>query len=233
MLAIDIEGRPSMVGVIWDIQAAHLDEAEFLLEMWTHCVDSPKFTLATLAEGPEERLFAHVEGLIVGREPVVERLLLPVLDDADDDEFRTAAATLASLQGGGIEACAKVLDAFSRVEQEGQRGLVRGLIHAQRSGLIQWLAGDIDRQVGPALVGRLLVLAGHRVDAGARLVGWLRADDLELRRAAARLARHTASDEALTQLIPAMSDRDDALRWAAIESGLIRGLSGTWERTCQ
>lgn len=221
-----------MVGVIWDIQAEHLDEAEFLLEMWTNCVDSPNYTLATLHDGPEQRLFAHVEGLVVGREPVIERLLVPVVEDPDD-EFRTAAATLAILQGGGVDACAKVLHAFESAEPEGHRGVVRGLIHARRSGLIQWLAGDLDRQIGPALIGRLLVLAGHRVDAGARLVGWLRADDLELRRAAAVLARHTASTEALGQLVLAMSDADDALRWAAIESGLIRGLPNAWERVCK
>src|SRR5690554_6744083 len=101
-----------MIGLIWDIQEEHLDEAEFLLEMWTHCVDSPRFTLATLAAGPEERLLARVVGLLVGGERVVEGLLLPVLAEPDDDEFRTAAATLAILQGAGLDACAQVLNAF-------------------------------------------------------------------------------------------------------------------------
>lgn len=219
-----------MVAIIWDIQAEHLDEAEFLLEMWTNCVDSPKFTLAELHKGPEERLLARIDGLLVGRAPVVERLLLPVLQRPDDDEFRTAAATLAILQGGSLEHCAQVLRALEQAEDEGRRGLVRALILARRSGLIQWLAGDIERHTGPALIARLLVLAGHRVDVGARLIAWLGADELELRRAAALLARHTASTEGLRQLDAAMQHRDATLRWAAIESGLIRGWPGAWER---
>jgi uncharacterized protein (TIGR02270 family) len=216
--------------LIWDIQAEHLDEAEFLLEMWAHSVDSPKFTVASLREGPEERLWARIDGLVVGRRPVLDRLLLPVLDEPDDDEFRTAAATLAILQGASLDDCARVLHALGRAEREGRRGLVRGLIHARRSGLIQWLGTDIEGASGSGLVGRVQVLAGYRVDAGARLIGWLRSEDLELRRAAAALARHTAMPEALRELGGAVADADGTLRWVALESALIRGMPGAWER---
>lgn len=219
-----------MIGLIWDIQEEHLDELEFLLEMWTHCVDSPKFTLTTLRDGPEERLLARVAGLLVGGERVVDRLLLPVLAEPDDDEFRTAAASLAILEGAGLEACAQVLGAFDRANPRGHRGLVRGLQLSQRTGLIPWLARDLDALSGPVLASRLRVLAGHRVEAGARLIAWLNADDLDVRQAAASLARHTGAPEVIRHLYPSMSVDDDTLRWAAIESGLIRGMQGTWER---
>jgi uncharacterized protein (TIGR02270 family) len=213
---------------IWDIQEEHLDEAEFLLELWTNGVDSPSFTLAKLRQGPEDRLLARIEALRVGGEEVVAGLLLPVLDDPEDDEFRTAAATLAILHGAGLEACERVLAAFDASEVAGHRGLVRGLQLSRRDGLITWLARDLDQLAPLVLASRLEILAAHRVNAGARLVAWLQRDELEVRRAAALLARHTGAPPALQLLHPLMHAEDDALRWAAIESGLIRGQMPAW-----
>ncbi|PRQ03625.1 hypothetical protein ENSA5_13800 [Enhygromyxa salina] len=221
-----------MTGLIWDIQQEHLDEAEFLLEMWSNCVDSANFTLARLAAGPEERLLARVAGLLVGGQPVLERLLLPVIAEPDDDEFRTAAATLTVLEGAGLDPCEQVLAALEHADEVGQRGLVRGLALTRRTGLIDWLGRDLDALRGPALAGRLRVLAAHRVNAGPRVRGWLSAADLQVRRAAALLARHTGSPEVLRQLQTSLDATDDALRGAAIDSGIIRGVSSAWARAC-
>lgn len=219
--------------LIWNIQAEHLDEAEFLLEMWDNCVDSPKYTLTTLHEGPEERFLARVDGLLVGAEQTVERLLLPVLEEPDDDEFRTAAAAFTLLAGAGLEACEQVLLALERSEtNEGLLGLARALSLSQRNGLVPWIGRDLDHAHGPALVGRLHAAASHRVDAGPRLIAWLAADTVEIRRAAARLARHTSAIEVLCLLGPATAADDVELRWAAMESGLIRAVPGMWELTC-
>jgi uncharacterized protein (TIGR02270 family) len=223
---------PVTTDLIWDIQEQHLDEAEFLLEMWTNCVDSPNFTLAMLQDGPERRLLAHMDGLLVGGDLSLRHLLLPVLEEPDDDEFRTAAATLTILRGAGLDACERVLKAFDDADAEGRRGLVRALQLTQRAGLIPWLARDIDALTGSILASRLLVLAGHRVDANVRLRAWLSSDDLEVRRAAALLSRHTGNAEALQHLYPSMRANDEVLRSTAIETGLIRGLSGAWEAAC-
>src|SRR5690606_22611407 len=95
---------------------------------------------------------------------------------------------------------------------------------------VSWLARDLDALEPSALSARLLVLATHRVDAGARLQAWLEAGDLGLRRAAALLARHTGAPAALRSLARCMDDPDPRLRWTAIESGLIRGQHGAWAR---
>lgn len=224
---------PLMTALIWDIQEEHLDETEFLLEAWTSGVDSYAYTLSTLAAGPERRLLARSDALLSGGNLVVDRLLLPVLANPDADEFRTAATTLTILRGAGLEACARVLQAFERAGEVGRRGLVRGLRLSNRAGLIEWLGHDLDSLTGPSLASRLRVLAGHRVDAGARLLSWLRADDLEVRRAAAYLARHTSAVEVLRELAAAMRSEDDALRCAAIESGLVRAVPSAWALTCQ
>ncbi len=215
---------------IWPIQREHLDEAEFLFEMWAGCIDSPKYTLAKLRDGAEARLLAHVDGLLIGGQRTLDELLLPVLAAPDDDEFRTAAAAFTLLTGAGLDACAQILEALAASEERsGRDGLVLALGLSQRSGLVPWLARELDQVGGSALVGRLRALAMHRVDAGARLGAWLVEGDPEVRRAAAGLARHTAAPEALHALARASHDLEPTVRWAAIESALIRDLPGAWE----
>lgn len=217
-----------MTGLIWDIQAQHLDEAEFLLELWSNANDSPRFTFGKLRDGPEQRLLAHLDGLLGGGEIVIERLLLPVFDAPDDDEFRTAAAALTILRGAGLDACERVLLAFERAKTRGRRALALALQLSNRDGLIPWLARDLDRLSGQQLASRLRVLTGHRVEAGPRLLAWLGAGELEVQRAAAELARHTGAPESLHRLHPLTEALDPELRWAAIESGIIRGQHFAW-----
>jgi uncharacterized protein (TIGR02270 family) len=219
---------------IRDIQVEHLDEAEFLLEMHTNCIDSPKYTLSKLREGPEERFLARVDGLLIGGDETLEHLLFPVLDAPDDDEFRTAAAAFTILEGAGLDACQRVLSALEHCEEpDGLRGLARALGLTRRAGLVPWIGRDLEHSSGPALVGRLRALAHHRVDAGPRLLLWLDDGDLQVRCAAVCLARHTSALEVLRRLGPIAASDDPELRWTAIESGLIRGLPGMWELACR
>jgi uncharacterized protein (TIGR02270 family) len=215
-------------GLIWDIQLQHLDEAEFLLELWSNANDSPRFNFAKLRDGPEQRLLAHLDGLLGGGALVLERLLLPVLDAPDEDEFRTAAAALTILRGAGLDACERVLLAFDRAGARGRRALELALQLSSRDGLIPWLARDLDRLSGAQLASRLRVLTGHRVEAGPHLLGWLGTEQLEIRRAAAELARHTGAPESLHRLHPLVAAPDPELRGAAIESGIIRGQLPAW-----
>ncbi|MFO7562984.1 MAG: TIGR02270 family protein [Enhygromyxa sp.] len=227
-----LRGTTPVTLLLWDIQAEHLDESEFLLELWTTGLDSPRFDLARLANGPERRLLARIDGLRFGGEAVVERLLLPALDDPRLDEFRAAAAGLAIFEFAGQSACERALAALDTITPSARRGMVRALQLTHRDGLIAWLAYKIDKQPHSTIVARLQVFIAHRVDAGSHLIRWLAAEDLELRRAAAVLARHTAAPEVLARLEPLMSDEDDELRWAAIESGLIRGVPRAWPSLC-
>jgi len=59
-------------------------------------MNSAVYTLDDVVDGPEERLFAHLDGLVLGGQPVAEALLIPALDGADP--ARTAAAVWALLQ---------------------------------------------------------------------------------------------------------------------------------------
>lgn len=222
-----------MPALLWDIQEEHLSEAEFTFELWHNSLDSPAYTLREVEDGPESRLQAHVAGLVVGGAAVRDRLLLPVLAEADDDRFRTAAATLAVVGGSDAEARERVLEALATAGAEGRWGLVRGLQLARRRGIGRWLVRDLGQVEGPALAGRLGALAYRGYDPRKRLIAWLDSGDPEVQRAAAHLARHTSSAGALRSLVPLMHAGDEGLRRDAVESALIRGLPGSWQAACE
>ena len=81
----------------WDIYETHLDEAAFRGSQWEKALDAPDFVLEEVAE-LEEPLAAHVDGLVLGGEPVATRLLVPALTE---DPERVVAAALALLGAEG------------------------------------------------------------------------------------------------------------------------------------
>lgn len=220
--------------MLWDVQEEHLGEAEFFFEVWERCIDSPIHSLLEVRVGPEERLMAHIKGLVIGGEPVLSRLVRPILDeDLDDDRHRTAAAALAILDGAGRDGPELVLDYLPRAREAGRWGLVRATHLSRRTDLAERLSASLPEHDGPALAGRLEALIGLSVDVGKHLRGYFKHDLLPVRRAAAHLARHSTSSKVLKRLLPLMRDRDPKLREAAIESALIRGLPGSWQVACE
>lgn len=221
-------------GVLWDVQEEHLGEAEFFFEVWERCIDSPVHTLAELRVGPEERLLAHVMGLVIGGHRVLSQLVRPVLDeDLDDDRHRTAAAALAILDGAGREGPDIVLEHLPHAGAAGYWGLVRAMHVSRRTDIPERLIASLPEHDGQALTGRLDALVGLGVDVGKQLRGYFKHDLLPVRRAAAHLARHSTSSKILKRLLGLMRDPDPKLREAAIESALIRGLPGSWQLACE
>jgi uncharacterized protein (TIGR02270 family) len=220
--------------LLWDVQQEHLSEAEFCFETWDRALTSPLYTLTDVRDGPEERLLAHTMGLVVGGQPVFERLVRPVLDeDLNDDRYRTAAAALALLDGAGRDAPDLVLSYLPRARGEGWWGLIRALQVSRRTDLAERMLAQLPELDGPELGGRLEALAGRGVDVGKRLQIWLKHKHPAIRRIGAWLARRSSSSKVLRRLLPLMRDGDPWLRAAAIESALIRGLPGSWEVACE
>jgi uncharacterized protein (TIGR02270 family) len=158
----------------------------------------------------------------------------PILDDdLDDDRYRTAAAALAILDGGGFEGPDIVLGYLSRAGSEGSWGLIRAMHLSRRTDLAERLIASLPEHDGPELAGRLEALTGLGVDVGKRLRVWFKHELPRVRRAAAWLARHSTSSNVLKRLLKLMRDPDAKLREAAIESALIRGLPGSWQLACE
>jgi len=221
-----------VTALLWDVQRTHLQEAEFLFEAWDRSLDSPQYDLQEIYEGPEERLEAHIGGLVVGGPAVSNALLLPVLDRPDEDRYRTAAAALSILSGPQLDLRERVMARLDSAGEAGRWGITRAFQIANRKGIGRMLARDLQALQGPGLAARLQALAPRHYDPKRKLATWLDDGDPEVRRAAALLARRTGSSAALKRLIPCMDADDLELRAVAIESALIRGLPGSWQAAC-
>ena len=66
---------PPELPVLREVAEEHLDEAGFLWTQWERALVSPDYSASEVADGPEERLAAHLEGLALGGREVAERLL--------------------------------------------------------------------------------------------------------------------------------------------------------------
>jgi uncharacterized protein (TIGR02270 family) len=102
--------------ILWDVVEEHLDEAEFLVELWLAARRSPLYTLPELERGPEPRLVAHVDGLVLNGPLVLERVAWPVVEDPQAEPLRLAAAALAMLEAGDF----RVLGALDEPKPAGQ-----------------------------------------------------------------------------------------------------------------
>lgn len=115
-----------------DVLEEHLDEASFLWSQWERALVSSLHELSDTAE-LEERLLAHVDGLVIGGEPAVSELLLPGLET--DEPERVSASALALLSAPGkreLEEALGVLDSGDEVQRA---GLARALELSEREGL--------------------------------------------------------------------------------------------------
>lgn len=220
--------------VIWELQAQHLDEAELMLGATLRALDSPLFSIAEVADGPERRLLAHVDALIVGGPEVANRLLAPVLVE-DREPTRVGAAALAVLYADDELGHQRLLASLDREQlAPPQRlGLVLGVARCVRSGIIEWLATGLERVPVPGLVGRLESFMAHRVDMAVRLPALLEREDPELLRAAAWLVRCCSDKSATTALPRLMMHSDVEVCRAAVESALILGHPLAWSRTLE
>ena len=217
---------------LWDVVEEHLDEAEFLWSMWEHSLVAPNYTLDEVAEGPEERLLAHIDGLVVNGPLVARRLLIPALEDEDPGRVSAAAAALllGPASAAGLEAILEV----GRELPEQRAPLAHALGCVDVDGLLghvrKWLAEPDSGLVAVAAE----VLAFHFKPIGETLGLLLAGDDPAERALALRALVHEpepgrymrAVQSALQELHPTVLD-------AAIEAGVRLGLPAAWARACE
>ncbi len=226
-----------------------LDEAEFLLGVFEAALDAPHYDLEALAEGPQRRLTAHVDALLLAGPSACRRLLLSVVVDPDAEPLRVAAASLtlaelalARAQGpdplaglrpeGAIPSperlWAELLAAHDACESPPLRAaLIRGLSLSATPGLEDWLAPRLAGARGFALAARLELLR-DRGRVPATLAEHLRDEDPAVALAAARAASLSRDPAVLAALSPLGSASDPELRAAAIESALHHYMPGSW-----
>ncbi|MGC3998867.1 MAG: TIGR02270 family protein [Anaeromyxobacter sp.] len=205
------------------MQEEHLEDAAFLFQQWEEALRSPEYTLEEIADGPEGRLLAHLDGLVLGGAAVAEKLLVPALGgDEPGAVFAAAFALLCSEDGDFTPA---VLEALAAAEDEPRRALRRGLAVAPVEGLAQRLAG---LAAGAAQPDLLEVLAARGVDPALPLDGLAAADDPVQQALALRLARAFRGRLSPLALERGYRSEEPEVRAAALESGMALGHPGAW-----
>jgi len=120
-----------VAGVIsWDLYEEHLDEAAWLWREWEAALDSAVHAIGDVAVGPEERLLAHLDGLVLGGAPVAGKRLRPAL--TSDDPGAVAAAAWSLLQAEDADHHQVVLDALASAEPPARAAIARALALSPR-----------------------------------------------------------------------------------------------------
>ena len=210
----------------WDIYEEHLNEAAWLWGNWEQSLDSAVYALGDVAAGPEERLLAHLDGLVLGGQPVAQKLLLPAL--AGDDLGGIAAAAWALVQAEDADHQDAVIGALSSAESPAQAAIGRALYLAPRT--------DVSRLIPLFNTGVPLVRAIVLDVFATREPGWvrehidpaMRSGQPPLVAAALRAIRNLHERELLGYVELAAQSDDIAVRLEAMRTGLAFAVKTAW-----
>ena len=220
---------PAGRSIPWDIYEEHLDEAAFLWGQWESALDAPNYALPDVIVGPEERLRAHLDGLVLGGAPVAEKLLLPAL--GDEDAGKVAAAAWALLQGEDADHLDGVFDALTKAEKKEVRAaLGRAFELSLRADLVTRVT-PLFAASSPSTQAVILNVVSARgaMSTLPPLETLLVTRHPELLAAALRALSRTPHPEQARLVEPALSSAYVAIREAAIEAGMMLGMRAAWQ----
>jgi uncharacterized protein (TIGR02270 family) len=205
----------------WDIYEEHLDEAAFLWEQWEHALSAQNFTLAEVAAGPEERLLAHLDALVIGGSSVADELCVPALES--DEMARVAAAAWVLLHVEGRDRLDDSWQALSAAEPARRDAMARAFALCLRADLPARLSPRFDALAPPLQACLIDVLRIRDASALARLP-WARLvgqSDPELLGAVSRAARRSAVELDRSAIERGLASELSETRSAAIELGTL------------
>ncbi len=216
--------------VLWDVVEEHLDEAAFGIDAFDRMLEHPFLSLADLATYPEERLLAHLDGLVVGGDTVADRLLIPALQEADPAEpARVTAAALALLLTGKHRALKPALE---HEDPAVRRAAVRACSLASTPKLEAFVRDELQASPPPhATAGLLHALAALGATPPA-LLTWLQHADPAVVEAAACAARRADARMHLPIVEHLLGHADLAVQRAAMLTALVWGSPHAWA-TCE
>lgn len=215
-----------MQPVLMDVLEEHLNEAAFLWSQWESALVSANHGLEDTAEC-EERLLAHVDGLVIGGEAAVGELLLPALET--DERARISAAALALLAGGGKRELQELLEVLDSGDEVQRSGIGRALELSEREGLEAALLGRLSAEDPSLRALAFRVLAFRGAVPQEKRAQWLYGDEAEPVIAALRDARPLPRDVGQTVLPQLLVDSRPGVREAAMLAGLVSGARAAWK----
>jgi uncharacterized protein (TIGR02270 family) len=210
----------------WDIYQEHFSEAAWLWGQWSAALDSPLYSLDEVAAGLEERLLAHLDGLVLGGLPVAEELLLPALAGEDLGEVAAAAWTL--LQAEEADHQDAVIDRLAGADPPVQAAIWRALSLSPRADISRLL--PLWHEGSPATqAGVLDIFAPREPDwVRERLDPAFRSGDPQLVAAGLRVVRSSRNRDFLEHVRLALGHPHPEVQREAMTAGLALGLKETW-----
>lgn len=214
-----------------EIAEEHFEEAAFYWRQWEEACGSSRYTLDDVADGPEEDLLAHLDGLVAGGRPIAEDLLAPALEDDDPERVRVAAWAL--LAAEGADYLEVVLRRFLSAPPEVSTSLAGALALHRHPALASGLVALFER--APAQLRGLAfdVLARLDPDRAARLLpASLPTSDLTSLVACLRLLRRLPVAEGrryLPQVDSALDHPDGTVREEAMQTALAFSSRAVWD----
>ncbi|WP_224361971.1 TIGR02270 family protein [Hyalangium versicolor] len=212
--------------MLWDIYEQHQEEAGFLWSQWEQALVSADHVLAELAP-LEERLHAHLDGLVLGREPVVRRILLPAL--ASDDPELIWTATSALLLGRVAGASEEILERARSADDVALAAIRRALEVLEPSDLPPWLSSLSQREDLRLQLLGLQVMGFHQCAPAVTCRSLSTHTSPRLAAAAIRAAGSSKVELAPTMLEQALASPALEVRDAALETGALQGYRAIWD----
>lgn len=214
--------------ILWDVMEEYVDETEFALERFDAALDDPEYNLQELAEGPEQKILACIDGLVIGGPLVVDRLLVPEIENADPEEpARTVAVALALLASGRRDLVARCLS-HSSAQVHAAAARACGLADSPK--LEDWLVDRLRSATTSAERASILeaiAARGLRLDS---LSASLKSDDILEVVAAARVAKFADPRAHLGAIQSLVLQGDPELRDAALIAALHFGSLECWNQ---
>ncbi|MFE8605223.1 TIGR02270 family protein [Archangium violaceum] len=218
--------RPAPSKMQQELLEEHLGEATFLWTSWESALDSSAFTLAELAEGPEERLLAHLDALVLGGPSASQKLLHPGLAQGEGDIVTASALALLSTGDAGQEA--RVLEALEQGEAEARPWLRRALELGASPRCLESLSRLLSSPEVDLQSSALQVLVFWRNVPGAVLKDLLTHRAPEVLGPALRAARITEEPFSEDGIIKALDSPDATVRDEALLTALTLGIGSAW-----
>jgi hypothetical protein len=148
----------SPVEFLRGLLARHFEELEFLLSQRTHALGSSAFRLANLRE-LEERIDAHLDGLILGADETPALLQEAI---GGDEPGPVAAAALTLLWLEKPAAAKLVIEALTSAEGPKSQAIGWALSHAPIESISEQLQSLVHNGSPAAAAGAALGLAFHK-----------------------------------------------------------------------
>ncbi|WP_158623327.1 TIGR02270 family protein [Corallococcus sp. CA053C] len=212
-----------------DMARDFLADAAFFWGQREQGLVAPDYTLQELLEGPEQRLLACLDALVLGGPPVTRKLLRPAL--ASEELETVACACSALLMQGGAEELDAVLTALCVDVEATSQGAARALELTRRVDAVSRLH-ELLKDATPAVQTRVLsILTQWEADPAQDLDGLLAANHAPLACAVLRAAGRFPTRLSSLSMDRALGSDVPEVRNAALETAFLRGHSGAWN-TC-